>query len=323
MALVFVNGGSPNYTGVVFQTTTNLLELIRDNLITAGWTVTNDQISASDYVIMECVGNGSSDPAYFRFRVIDWTGVTNGKELQVNGDLTGDLNNLSPTFSFYFIEGADNIIYLTCDEDSGALFVEAFDGTKRDCHFGFLARYSSSNDPWGWMIGRIDWRLDNAYWAKSYHNGSNWRRVGDDYTDADDTDSNRNMGVYQGTMDRYTVFWNAIHDVNHQYERDDGYGWERESNRNIAYKCYNGGVNPVTGKPVLGEFFYLEGRGSRTNYGANASGSENAPRLYYRGPVKHITVGLASLVAKTQYTTTDGKRYLSVNGLGYQGMRIL
>lgn len=324
MPLYFLNGGAPNYTGQLFTTSNSLLIHIRDTLISAGWVVINDSIPVS--IIMSADGLNSSDPlnpdkCFLSFTISEWSGVLNGKKLDVVGDITGDFNDTSTTFDHYFISDADNILYITADDDSGCLYLESFDGVSSNLHFGFLDRYHADSDTYGWMIGRIDWRINNSYWAKSYRTQTSWYPVGSDYYMKDNIDSSKNAGAYQGTMDRYTVFWNFSDSNNYFHNDGSGWGWERDSSVNSSYYCHKGGVNPITNLPILGEFYYLEGRGE-TGYG-NSLGNNIPPSLFYRGSVKHAVIGVGALSKKAQVTDNEGKRYLSAGGAESQGFRIL
>lgn len=324
MPLQFLNGGAPNYTGQLFNTSNSVLTHIRDTLSSAGWTVINDSIPSSITVSADALDSAdplNPDKCYFSFTISDWDGVLNGKQLDVVGDIEGDFNDASTTFEHYFIEGADNILYITADDDSGCLYLEAFDGTNRNLHFGFLDRYSPDNDKFAWMIGRIDWRINNSYWAKSYRTQNSWLQVGSDYYDSDNIDSSRNSGAYQGTMDRYTIFWNYSSTGYQLYDHSGSRGWTDANGVNSTYYCHKGGINPFTNLPILGEFYYLEGRG-QSGYG-NSLGNEIPPSLFYRGNVKHAVVGMGALSKKAQVTDSDGKRYLSAGGVEAQGFRIL
>lgn len=316
MALIFKNGGAPNYTGELFRTHEQLLISIRDMLVAAGWTTLQDSITGSNLLVSRGV-SANGDFCYFRFDILDWAGVINGKYLRIRGDLDGGGTNLSPGFNFYFIEDADNIIFATADSDSGCLFTECFDGTKSNAHFGFMNRPAPGLDTFGWCIGEMDWRYNNVYWAKAVRNAQPWRKVGDDYYYPDNMGQGRNNISYVGVADRFTVGFSLYGDSS----RDHYNGYNRNSNKNNAYYFWNGSLSPIDNKPILGEFYYLEGRGA-TNYGSSDQGTQLSSRMYFRGNIKHVVVGLSSLRAKTQITDNAGRRYITVGNNGYQGFRI-
>lgn len=316
MALIFKNGGAPNYTGELFRTHEQLLLSVRDFLVAAGWTTIQDSITDSDLLVSR--GNSANgDVCYFRFDILEWTGVIEGKYLRIRGDLDGGGSNLSTGYNFYFIENADNLIYATADADSACIFTECFDGTKSNAHFGFMNRPAPSLDTFGWCIGEIDWRYDNAYWAKAVRdNNLIWRRIGDDYYRADDMGTGENNVSYVGVADRYTVGF-ALYGGDREHEN----GYNRNSDQNNAYYFWKGSLSPIDNKPILGEFYYLEGRG-QSNYGSSDQGTNLPSRMYFRGSIKHVVVGVASLRAKTQITDSNGRRYITVGNNGYQGFRI-
>lgn len=321
MTLIFRNGGS-NYVGETFDTETVLLQNLRDWLQLAGWTIRDDFINESKLLVMQGNAIDNNDTCFIEFRSVNEEGVLNGKILQIKGDIDGSGSILSDPINFKFINNSTNIIYLTADDDSLALFIESNDGSFNNGHFGFLDRLDPNSDTFGWMVGRIDWRVNNSFWAKSYHNGTDWRKVGDDYWYSDTITSyaGRATTPYQGLIDRYTTHFKFIYDNYRNW--DDDRSFHNSDNKNIGYYFYNGALNPVNNLPVIGEMFYLEGLGSQSNYGSNAQGDYLPPQLYYRGTVKHCVIGLASTVVKTQVIDKEGNRYLSVGGKGYQGMRI-
>ena len=322
MSLIFRNGGG-SYTGETFQTDTEILQNLRDWLQLAGWTIRDDFISGSKLLVMQGNATDNNDTCFIEFRTEDITGELNAKELKIRGDIDGGGSTLSPEFNFKFINSSANIIYLTADDDSFALYIESNDGVYNNGHFGFLNRLDPNTDTFGWMVGRIDWRVNNAYWAKSYHDGTNWRKVGDDfwYADAISSYAGRSSAPYQGLGDRYTTNFEFVYSSGNNWD-DSSRSFTDSDNRNIGYYWFRGALNPITGLPVLGTMYYLEGRGGADNYGSNAQGDYLPPPLYYRGEVKHCVIGLASLTVKTQVIDKQGQRYLSVGDKEYQGMRI-
>lgn len=322
MGLIFRNG-SGNYEGESFNDSTTLLENLRDWLQLAGWTIRDDFISASQLLVMQGNAVDNNDVCFIEFRIADQTGVLNGKILEIRGDIDGSGNDFSEKYPFNFIENSTNIIYLTADDDSFAIFIESNDGQFNNGHFGFLERLDPNSDTFGWMVGRIDWRVLNASWAKSYFNNTVWRIVGDDFWYPDYTSNSvaRNSVPYQGLHDRYTTNFKFVYSSN-DYWNQGNPSFEAPNSHNIAYYWFHGALNPVTNLPVLGEMYYLEGRGSENNYGSIGQGQELPSPLYYRGAVKHCVIGMASLTVKTQVIDKQGQRYLSVGNKGQQGMRI-
>lgn len=322
MSLIFRNG-SGSYEGESFDNQTTLLENLRDWLQLAGWTIRDDFISASQLLVMQGNAVDNNDICFIEFRIVDQSGVLNGKTLEVRGDIDGSGSILSSVYPFNFINNSTNIIYLTADDDSFTIFIESNDGQFNNGHFGFLDRLDPNNDTFGWMVGRIDWKVTNASWAKSYFNNQNWRVVSEDfwYADTETSYAARNAAPYQGLSDRYTTNFKFVYSSNNNWN-DDSRSFEDSNSHNIAYYWYNGALNPVTQLPVLGEMYYLEGRGSNSNYGSQGQGQYLSSPLYYRGSIKHCVIGMASLSVKTQVIDKQGQRYLSVGNKGQQGMRI-
>ena len=315
MSLIFRNGGG-SYTGETFQTDTEILQNLRDWLQLAGWTIRDDFISGSKLLVMQGNATDNNDTCFIEFRTEDITGELNAKELKIRGDIDGGGSTLSPEFNFKFINSSANIIYLTADDDSFALYIESNDGVYNNGHFGFLNRLDPNTDTFGWMVGRIDWRVNNAYWAKSFRNGTNWRRVGDDYWYADNMSDQRNQVSYGGLWDRYCV---SLTETTNEYSANNG-GYHKDYSRNTGYYGNKGAISPITNLPLLGEYYYLEGRGYN-KYGDDFAENEPPP-LAFRGIVRHATIGIASLPAKMQVTDKSGNRYISTGGFGNQGFRI-
>lgn len=315
MSLIFKSGSSPNYSGETFNNGNEILTSLRDWLVSAGWTVRDDFITETSLLVME--GKSENlDSCFFRFTIQDQVGVLNGKLLTIQGDIDGSNSSLSPQFNFNFIENTTNIVYLTADSGSFCLLIESYDLILNSGHFGFLDQPDASLDPFGWMIGTIDWKVTNSYWAKSFRENINWHSVGEDYWLADVFNDQRNQVLYAGIWDRYSV--GVIESLNN-YSGNAG-GFENDRNTNTGYYSYKGAISPITQLPLLGEYYYLEGRGYN-NYG-NSYADLNPPPLAFRGTVRHCVVGMASLPAKMQVTDKAGNRYISTGGFGYQGFRI-
>lgn len=315
MALIFKSGSSPNYTGETFQSSSEILTNLRDWLLSAGWTIRDDFITESLLLVMEGTSE-NADSCFIRFTIQDQIGVLNGKYISVQGDIDGSNTDLSPQFKFNFIENATNIVYLTADSGSFCLLTESYDLNLNSGHFGYLDQPDPSVDSFGWMIGIIDWRVNNAYWAKSFRQSISWHNVGTDYWISDDMHDQRNQVPYVGLWDRYCV--GIINTIDDYY--GSGGGYNTDYSRNTGYYSYKGAISPITNLPLLGEFYYLEGRGYN-NYGNNFA-DFSPPPLAFRGTVRHCVIGMASLPAKMQVTDKAGNRFISTGGFGHQGFRI-
>lgn len=309
MTVYFFNGGSPAYLGQVFTTSTSLLTTIKDNLLSAGWSLQSDQISANSYVIMK----GTTDNTHYCWVKFSTFVQSAGVEerLRIQGDLDGNNTTLSGTGIYLsYKPSVNNYLYITADNDSGCICIYPDTSlVTRGGHFGFIDRIDTS-DQYAWSVGDLDITgLDNKYVAKSKHNNTNWRQISDDFSGSDNctTMGTNSCAPIQGIFDRYTV----------AYTFGATSPLTNTATSNAAYQAYNGRVNPVTNYPILDSYFYLEGRGSTTAYGSSMGGG-----LYYRGDIKHAVTGIASYVGAVQLVTTDSQRFISAGGVGWQGFRI-
>lgn len=288
MPLVFGNTGAPDHSGLSFTDGTGALTHIRTTLSNAGWTV---QTNANGTLMMS--GTSEGDTCYVKF-------VNTGSAIELYGDLDGTDATLSPAITLTYGSGGTNALWLTADEDSGCIYFRSDANVSSNAHFGFLNRPSPNLDPYGWMVGVLDWRYNNAYWSKSFRQQVNWRPVGADYNNADNMNSLQMTCAYQGTFDQYTV---SLVPIN---------SFDNSTSSNTAFQAYKGAVSLLNDKPVLGTFFYLEGTGTR---------STPTSRLYYRGTVKHAVTGLASLNPGEQ-VESNGERFISAGTQEFQGFRI-
>jgi hypothetical protein len=175
------------------------------------------------------------------------------------------------------------------------------------------------------MIGFLDTRLDTAQVAKRFHDNSVWATLGTDFANHEfiyptdppqsnfETSARLNTAPYQGVWDRFTVSLGRYDN----HEKNDSF--------NAGYKSYLGQVNGVNNKPVLGDYYYIEGRGTENNYYRRYNPSENIylpDQLYMRGVIKYAVIGCASLAPGTKITDTNGNTYLSCGTFGWQGFRI-
>jgi hypothetical protein len=306
MPLVFLNGASPDYTGFTFTDGAVLLNTIRDTLVSAGWTMLTETAGSTVYLQGTSVTN--SHPCYMQFSVKTNGGKTNGRYLVIRGWQTYNapttFTTASPddTLRLEFIQTGTNRLWLTADQEAGAVCIFASDGTSGGMHFGFLDRISQT-DQWAWMVGFIHARgYEWAYVAKSGFNSTNWRLLVSDY----------NVGTnYSDYLMSLPV---STFDLTMRGKPRDHYN--DTTNTNAFRSAPNGRLN-YDGKAVVDPYYYLEGRGSTTAYAILSA-------LYFRGLVKFAYCGLASQNACLFCTDpTTNYRILSVGGLQWQGMRIL
>ncbi len=334
MPLTFVNGGSPDYMGSSFTTTSGLLTTIRNTLVTAGWTTVTDAITASSNLLMRGVTAVNNHNCWVEFTVKNNAGVTNGKFLVIRGWLQALGTNKSPDDStrLAFIETADNRLWMNCNQDYGCISILSNDGQMLPIHFGFADRISNSDDS-AWYVGYIASFHRNAYVARKVQDNTQiWHVTEREFTNAlslstfhstipvDFTSavtasySNTNYLV-QGLFDRYTVGLGT--GTGAHYVATGGL------TTHVSQYSFNGNVNAVDNLPVLGEYFHMEGKSSLAGYTASTGGSNTfAATLYFRGVIQGAVVGLASLAAGVRVIDTEGNVYLSGGGVTYQGFRI-
>lgn len=313
MTLTFRSGS--DFTGEPFLNLIEGLEKIRDILVIAGWEIILDDITTNQQLDVKGQDEANNNhKCYFSF-----TGNIDG-DIDLKGFL-GDIednNEVSPIFTFPITDGEDNRLWLTCDSGTAILLI--FDGSVtfsnlysnlnsswsngvEYVHFGFLNRVNP-NDKYAWYINRINYRYDHCYCAKSAHNNTIWRQLSNDYDRNNEYNDVYQLHPVQGVFDCLTV-------ARPRYHFNSG------SNNNAGYVAYKGAVNAVDGKPYFGNFYYLEGRGSTSNYGNNPPYA-----LYYRGNIKYAITGLASLIAFEIYNDQYGNKWMSCNNYGAQGMQI-
>lgn len=303
MALTFVNGGAPDYLGFTFSTTNALLDAITINMINAGWAFVSEVIGSN--VVLE--GTSLEDPThkcYIQFTVKVNSGKTNGRYLVIRGWHTVNplvTASADDVVRLEFMETGTNRLWLALDQDAGGICIYASDGSSSGAHYGFLQRLDPT-DQWAWYVGYITSdAYPYVYAAKSKHNGTNWRRLADDYYYFNQW-SNRYQVIPYSTFDM--TMWGQPY--NH-YTDANGVNAFREA--------YLGRLN-YDGKALLQPYYYIEGRGANNNYGYRS-------QLYYRGHVKFAYTGLAAAAAADWFVDTNTTyRIMSVGGSQWQGMRI-
>jgi hypothetical protein len=313
MSIQFINGGAPNYAGASFTSTSSLISLLETTFLAAGWSVVS---KTSTILSVSCTADCT-----VVFTRSTWAGgPANGYGLSVTG-LHSSVS--SPTHvlnTLYYVEGITNYLWGAIDQDSGVLATVDSVGV----HFGYLDRPNPSSDRWGWMIGNLSpsFILSNdqypgVFYAKSFLNSTNWKSLSNDFRSLASTSNIYGVGAYWGVSDRYTTCIGS---------NPSAVGWavfSTNSNTNVGFNSNMGQINGVDLKPVLGEYYYVEGRESLTAYGSAASYEGRSPLLYFRGNVKHCVVGMSSLSNKSQVIDSYGRRFISSGSVGVQGFRIL
>ena len=331
MPTVYLNGGAPNYTGFVFNNTTTLLATIRDTLVSAGWTVTTDSILATNTLLMR--GSQLTEFCWAKFTVTNNV-LPDSFLLQVQGDLLGNNATLSTilTLEYYnTLNNQFNQLWITADESAFCMCTIPYTGITKGLHFGFVKNRVSSSDVRPIYLGLLTSTYSNKFVAENPYNTTKWYNLSNSYLGV----SALGFSIYSGTtvshtpyfsvMDRFTVPWTQVPPSGMQ---------TAFTNANVGYALapHRGQLNPITNKPILGDYYLIE---SGSNNGVSISSVNTdtglAPRMmYYRGLIPFASVGLSSLPGGAQVVTDTGERYLSVGDVpsdrispGWQGFRIL
>ena len=290
---MFFTGSHP-YQGILFTTAEELLTALKNNLLVAGWTLVNEDTTS--LLVAGTTTNNHSCHILFSVDNI---------YLQIQGDWDGTNSNLSPILNLEFTPNSNNRFWLTADGDSGAICLRNRYFYSGAIAFGFLERFDET-DADAWMISKLNNKLNDAYVARSKHDGTIWKQIGADFADSDVFTSSTLNGGYQGILDfttatnPYVSFYNT-------------------NLKNAGYTAHLGQVDGVSARPVMTRRFYLEGRGASDNYEPEIN---KPPRLYNRGLIEHVANGMGKLPGGANYLTEEGDRYLSAGEEGWQALLI-
>jgi len=340
------SNGDPLYTGQSFTTATEGLQLIRDNLIGAGWFVELDDIDPNLVLKMKGFDEDQDSPKDECF--IQFYSDTT-EQIKCKMYFLDDTSTLqeSPIKIFNFYDGQDNRLYMTCDSGSGVLLIQRAnfitDGlmqkpaneqphpSLKAIHFGFLERITF-DDKSAIALGEPDFRLHNCFMQKTYFESEIWENVHRTwYSDGSYWDD-RDWGIF-GEEDYSGINYTKPSSFPSHTTTDFvicTYGNERynfgfgySGSRNATYMNWKGQVNAVTGLPLFNRFGYIEGRGRGNIYGNNMGSRSDLPYSYaFRGWVKFVATGMASLLPLRQIKEPNGDRWISAGTAGYQGILI-
>jgi hypothetical protein len=301
MPTIYLNGGSPNYTGAIVTNATDLLALIKLTLEDAGWVTITYDPGVNLFARGTALINAHS--CWVEFAV-------SGTTLTLRGWLEEEKTNGSPDaiHTHSFVDGGENRLWLTADEESGVLCIFDSNGQCAGTHFGFLNRVDKG-DPWAWMIGRVrSDGLNFAYSAKAKNNDANWALLGDAFY------ASSQFNVVSQTIPLTTFDLVCRGKPGGTSSSLTHYSGSNASN--AFYQAHEGRKN-YNGQAFIDPYCYMEGLSSSSSY----SGS---PSLYLRGFVKHCFCGVASEPAAGQsIDPITGNRILSTGGTRWQGMRVL
>lgn len=283
MALTFLNGGAPNYSGQTFSTATDLINHIETTLVAAGWVSITKVVGTSVFLRGTSLTNNHN--CWVEFIISD------SSYLHVRGWLEQTRANASPqstslgTGTFCrFTANVENRLWITANQDAGCICIIPNSGTALGIHFGFLDRIETT-DQWAWMVGNIGYVANTsglAYSAKDKYSlinniSSNWRAI------TTDLSMSNQWGTYDAT-------W-----------ADDFAG-----RRNYDGSC------------LIRPYYWLEGRIS----GSPVSTPGNNPYFRGNVQYAYTGMASAS-AGTYGTDSVSGFRFMSVGDTGTQAMRIL
>lgn len=288
MALIFTNGGAPNYLGFQFTNATGLIDQIELTLNSAGWATITKVAGSSLFARASSIVNGS--PAFIEFLVQPSTPPL--QKLRVIGWSDQAKSSSSPDFQqlrLDFNEGGANRLWLTADQQSGCISIFSSSGAMNGVHFGFLDRVDTA-DATAWGVGQIKSSLQPGtiytYFSFTIGNSNPWLPV-------------NNSATTSNTI----VQWQT-------YDLISRLDFSNVSNSGAQS---NGFANYNNRYVVTLDYGYIE----------TPSASLDSSRSF-RGFVPYCACGLASLQPAEQIVDpASSQRFLSTGPLTHQGMRIL
>lgn len=291
----YLNSGTPFYQGTQFTTGQQALELIRDNL--TSWTLLDDSIAGSQTLTMRGVAdNGHSAQIQFAY---------SANNIEFRLDYNGNGLDSSEPLQLEFTPGENNRLSLTFENDHAIAFVRNKYTYSGAVYCGFPDRFDP-NDQDAWLIVKIANGINDAIVARAAHDGTLYKRVGDDFLDADIFTSPNINGGYQGPWDFLAVANPYVNFLN-------------TDRRNAGYAAQFGQVNRRNDRPVSTRFFLQEGRGSVTAY----AGSGNNPQpLYNRGYLKSVLKGYGKVSQGKIELDSNGDRYMVTGSNGGQAIKV-
>jgi len=182
MPLVFANGGARTFPGISFSNNEQAFTIIRDTLVSAGWTVlsgspANPPVRLQSgiavngvYCVAELISVNASN-----FRI---GGVHHNSPSTVsNANFDGDSGSVG---HFIFNSGEDNRLWITADEDTAVIIMnpQTVSGvTNFRCLYIGRLDLNNPNDGWAWVVenfGRTPGHGSGGYIAKTYLSNVNW-----------------------------------------------------------------------------------------------------------------------------------------------------
>lgn len=304
MPVIYLAGTESNgvYPGVSVTTPVQLLTQIKNALVAAGQTVT-DEISSNNKIIARGIDQGDFCDKIYETVLI--SGVD--YNLRVTGDNTVNGGTVLPTpLTITFSANGNAKLYLAADEAAECISIFNPGGTTKGIHAGWLQNRRAEDDG-AWMIGYLDVWMTNAFFAKGIH-GANWKEVKSFYYSAAES--------FTAPKAPYQLLWDNIGAL-------AGAAGTSFANTTFNYKPWQGQNDSITGKALLLPYGYLQGASVHNGY--PTTGNANLGQgLHFPGWVRFARTGLAFLDAGDQIK--DGTAtYVSAGTSGaeaYQGFKI-
>lgn len=293
---------SDYYEGISIGDTTALLETIRDEQGLAGQTVHLDEISTNKKLIMK--GSDNGDDCYVIYETEQLSGVQH--KLKIRGDHDGTETTVSPDVELEFLTDGQARLWMTTDESAGCIFVYNPAAFSHSAHFGFLED-RDEDDPFAWMVGRLDVWVTGAYHAKGAINRTNWHENKVYWYSSSESDTSPKGG--------YDFLWDYLTTCLTGTTTSTGVS-------TYAYRQWLGSLDRKRNKPVMGMYGYKEGPGVYNTW--NTTATDRGTSCHFPGAVKFARTGLALIDPAVQPKIGTGtKRAISSGGKSqFQGFQI-
>jgi len=179
MSLVFANGGAPTFPGVSFSNNEEAFTIIRDTLVSVGWTVlsgspTNPPVRLQSGIAINGV-----------YCVVELISVSTSN-FRIGGAHHSNLSIVSPEDTNYFTgyfpfnNGGDNRLWITADEDTAVIIMNpqtVLGTTNFRCLYIGRLDLNNPSDGWAWVVenfGRTEGVGNGGYIAKNYMSTASW-----------------------------------------------------------------------------------------------------------------------------------------------------
>ena len=179
MPLVFANGGAPTFPGVSFSNNEEAFTIIRDTLVSAGWSVLSGSPANPPVRLQSGIAvNGVYCVA--ELISVSANGFRIGGAHHSNSSIVSPDDTNYFTGYFIFNNGGDNRLWITADEDTAVIIMNPqtiSGGTNFRCLYIGRLDLNNPSDGWAWVVenfGRTEGIGNGGYIAKNYMSTANW-----------------------------------------------------------------------------------------------------------------------------------------------------